>query len=292
MLAKVIIENGVKKIQALTADTGTGNPVGTIIPFYGNTAPSGYLTCDGSQFDENTYPVLYALLGNNHTPDLRECTLKMVGENPNGASHVKSGGLAVGEFIDDRIKSHNHELSGSDYPFVNGAYSGVSGWKVTSDGSISNGGATLYMETQSVGGATTEVKAVGVNFCIKATSGLTENQQENVLNTINENNSYSTEEHPTGKKWIDGKPIYSKVIKVASISSGTTNVNHGADIDKLISYNGYCEIYGGKRPFPFIDDGGYSARIAIYTSTYITVSTSYDMSNTEIVLEYTKTTDN
>ena len=74
MLFQVVIENGVKKLVPLTADAGAGNPVGTIIAFYGNTAPSGYLTCDGRQFDENTYPVLYALLGDNHTPDLRECT--------------------------------------------------------------------------------------------------------------------------------------------------------------------------------------------------------------------------
>jgi hypothetical protein len=48
-------------------------------------------------------------------------------------------------------------------------------------------------------------------YVIKATSGLSENAQDNVINTLNEQRSYSTEEVNTGKKWIDGKPIYRKV---------------------------------------------------------------------------------
>jgi hypothetical protein len=48
-------------------------------------------------------------------------------------------------------------------------------------------------------------------YAIKATSGLSENAQDNVINTLNEQRSYSTEEVNTGKKWIDGKPIYRKV---------------------------------------------------------------------------------
>jgi hypothetical protein len=60
-------------------------------------------------------------------------------------------------------------------------------------------------------------------YAIKATSGLTENQQENVLNTINDNLSYSTTEHNTGKKWIDGKMIYERVIMCSTALTFTPN---------------------------------------------------------------------
>ena len=58
MLAQIITENGQKKIIPLTADAGAGNPVGTIIPMYKKSSPSGYLYCDGSTFDETKYPLL------------------------------------------------------------------------------------------------------------------------------------------------------------------------------------------------------------------------------------------
>ena len=47
--------NGQKKIVPLTADTGTGAPVGTLISQYKKVAMSGYLYCDGSTFDDIFY---------------------------------------------------------------------------------------------------------------------------------------------------------------------------------------------------------------------------------------------
>ena len=34
------------------------NPVGTVISFFGDTAPDGYLSCDGSVYDKELYPFL------------------------------------------------------------------------------------------------------------------------------------------------------------------------------------------------------------------------------------------
>lgn len=48
-------------------------PTGSIIAYAGNTAPSGWLLCDGAAFSSATYPALYAVLNNTATtPDLRE----------------------------------------------------------------------------------------------------------------------------------------------------------------------------------------------------------------------------
>ena len=47
--------------------------VGTILIYSANTAPEGWLLCNGATFDETLYPQLYDLLGNSNTlPDLRE----------------------------------------------------------------------------------------------------------------------------------------------------------------------------------------------------------------------------
>jgi hypothetical protein len=50
--------------------SGTPPPVGEIIMYPSMTPPAGYLLCDGSSVDQNTYPQLHALVGNN-LPDLR-----------------------------------------------------------------------------------------------------------------------------------------------------------------------------------------------------------------------------
>lgn len=48
----------------------SGLPAGTIIDVYDKTGlpPTGYLWCDGNEFDTDKYPILYAKLNDNHTP--------------------------------------------------------------------------------------------------------------------------------------------------------------------------------------------------------------------------------
>lgn len=181
MFGKVVVENGVKKIVPLTADCGSGNPVGTVIAVYSNKVPNGYLPCNGVQFDTAQFPVLYALLGDDHTPDLRECTLKGIGESGRTVgAHVKAGGLAVGEFIDDKVQDFDFRTAES------GSESWEDGYAVRGHANgVSYRTLTLQAMSSSIrSGATTEVKAVGVNWCIKATSGINENQADNVLSAL------------------------------------------------------------------------------------------------------------
>ena len=69
------------------------NPVGTVISFYGLTAPAGYLACDGSEYNREDYPQLANhlvtnfsdLVGDGSTtfkvPDLRGEFLRGTGTN-------------------------------------------------------------------------------------------------------------------------------------------------------------------------------------------------------------------
>ena len=89
--------------------SGGGNPTGTIISYYGNDAPIGYLKCDGSEYDINDYPDLAALIlattgsygteasGKFKVPDLRGEFLRGTGTN----GHSGNGnGASVGTHQD------------------------------------------------------------------------------------------------------------------------------------------------------------------------------------------------
>ena len=169
--------NGQKKIVPLTTDTGTGAPVGTLVTQYKKVPMSGYLYCDGSTFDENAYPALYMYLGTNVLPDYRECV--MVGAEQNTTDTIATHDVyGEGEFKDDQLQKHEH-----NYTQIVDFWTGTQGtaeWRMvrTITGATStNSGRTGDTDT-------THGKQKAVYVYIKATSGLAENQQENVLNDV------------------------------------------------------------------------------------------------------------
>lgn len=171
--------DGQKKIVPLTTDTGTGAAVGTLISQYKKAPMSGYLYCDGSTFDENAYPALYMYLGTNVLPDYRECV--MVGAEQNTTDTIATHDVyGEGEFKDDQLQEHKHNLEDSGGTINKG--SNIVGSDMTS---LAFGDGSLYAYlsiSSNNGGTTTHGKQKAVYVYIKATSGLAENQQENVLN--------------------------------------------------------------------------------------------------------------
>lgn len=72
-IAPLITNKQKKSDEEVLAATPNIKP-GTIVAYYGSSVPakSGWLLCDGQTFDQNTYPALYAALGNkNTTPNLK-----------------------------------------------------------------------------------------------------------------------------------------------------------------------------------------------------------------------------
>ena len=167
--------DGQKKIVPLTTDTGTGAPVGTLISQYKKVPMSGYLYCDGSTFDQNAYPALYMYLGTNVLPDYRECV--MVGAEQNTTDTIATHDVyGEGEFKDDQLQNHKHSVPNNNDLGTN-QFSAQYGEK----GFYEN----IYTDfNDGRTGTTTHGKQKAVYVYIKATSGLTENQQENVLNDI------------------------------------------------------------------------------------------------------------
>ena len=106
--------------------------------------------------------------GTNGTPDLREVTLKGVGQNTQGSAHKA---LSLLEFQDDQIQNITGRLGGSSnanfVSYLDGAfyYNGERGSGASGDNSSYNVGFDASRVART--GTTTEVKAVGVNFIIK-----------------------------------------------------------------------------------------------------------------------------
>lgn len=125
-------------------------PVGTIVAYYGTTAPTGWLICDGRSCAGTE---LAKMIGNN-VPDLRGRFLRMIGGNAAGM------GIAQGE----SIGPHNHSIQ---------VYWG-DGWSddhennqtVSTRGAGCYSGQTAY--TNSAGSGENRPINMAFNFIIKA----------------------------------------------------------------------------------------------------------------------------
>lgn len=108
--------------------------------------------------------------------------------------------------------------------------------------------------------------------------------------------SYSTTEHLTGEKWIDGKPIYSKTLSISPLPNHTVKlVSHNiANMGKLISINGYASNRDVILPLPYTDLTNNASVWLYINGIYLSIGTSSDFSDytsAYATIEYTKTTD-
>lgn len=112
---------------------------------------------------------------------------------------------------------------------------------------------------------------------------------------------YSTTETKTNKVWIDGKPIYRKVINFGALPNNTTkSVAHNiSNMETVVSANliGYYNLSQGGNcvVMPYIGSdfahsvGFYLNGTYVYCKSGTSLSASYP--NSYATIEYTKTTD-
>lgn len=108
---------------------------------------------------------------------------------------------------------------------------------------------------------------------------------------ISNDNTYSTEEIKTSKKWIDGKPIYRKIIS-GKITESAQNINHQIkNIDSYVKIEPY--MVTDTLLYPSFSTGNYYFTIFAASKTQLILQTidGYINSNYRVTLEYTKTTD-
>lgn len=109
-------------------------PPGSVIDFAGSSAPSGFLSCDGSAVSRTTYADLYSAIGvawgagdgstTFNVPDLRGAFTRGAGSH--GSETMADGsafaGPAVGSFEDDQMQGHWHADLYDDSSGAGGSY--------------------------------------------------------------------------------------------------------------------------------------------------------------------------
>jgi microcystin-dependent protein len=151
------------------ADGSVGEePIGTLKHFYLNSAPYGYLACDGSTYNTTTYADLYAKLGSNKVPDYRECAIVGVGKNTTNTIGAHEE-YTLGQFKDDQVQQHQHYLLQSTKNNALASYldSRLCAGSGSNSGLIDAPNTTSVVVTARVGDVT-RGKRKGALICIKA----------------------------------------------------------------------------------------------------------------------------
>lgn len=110
------------------AITGDTLPIGSIIPFGGTEAPTGWLICDGSMLNRTTYKELFAAIGTNfgtdgpgnfYIPDLRGKVV--VGQDTTDSNFGMGaiGGEKAHTLTVEEMPSHSHTTN-TVFPFKAG----------------------------------------------------------------------------------------------------------------------------------------------------------------------------
>lgn len=124
--------------------------------------------------------------------------------------------------------------------------------------------------------------------------GIYENSE--AIDGVIDGNVYSTDEVDTGKKWINNKPIYRKVLTGTTSNGYATNIFAKSNFDTMISCCGWVgnNTVGYMQLGSYLNDnysGGFYIDTTLnYLQIYITPDTLHGKSYYAIV-EYTKPTD-
>ena len=260
-LRKSFLVKGNSIVGAVGDKYFSSTAIGVIQAFSGNIIPRGFLVCNGASYKVADYPDLYAVIGNTYggdtenfnVPDYRETVLVGVGENTTDtiASHDVYG---LGEFKDDQLQRITGDFEAGNRntsPHTSGAFSAKGSqytWFALSETATSSSSVEFDSSKVTRSGTTTHGKQKGVTYIIKAfhtNEGTDSGVSDDVVEYVNNSNSYSTEETLTGGKWINGKPIYKKVFKVlkSELDVSTTNTNSWSSpafalsIDEIVDYD-------------------------------------------------------
>ena len=296
-------------------------PVGEIIRTIGNETPKHYLACDGSIYNITDYPELARYFKDNLG------MINYFGGDGITTFAVPSLGIAAGKTVYSYASTGNKDdedtwnatvdctvtytlATGLGYNavlYVDGVQVDMSNPNVpnvSTSGTITlNKGQTLKVEC---GDAVTTIKATSLkaiaDHCIKyEPTYYMELNQDAYINQYCD--TYSTDEKIVGK-WVDGKPVYRKVVPVTLPSdTNGTNTAHGiSNMDTLVNYSltWYDTLDGAWYDRFRLWEGSYGIAMEMnINGTYInigsnrtnTINWTSRTSKAYATLEYTKTTD-
>lgn len=175
-------------------------PIGTIIAHWGNTAPAGYLPCNGQTVNSGTFPDLVTFLGGTTSavlPDLRGEFLRGW-DNGRGIDAGRTNLSTQTDALQNIIAGlASRPLTGGSFGSIysaTGAFNGVSGngaagavTSVTAAGTGLNPDVFTFDASRVVRTSTeTRPHNVSVLYCIKAYGALVNTATANIGNVLTE----------------------------------------------------------------------------------------------------------
>jgi microcystin-dependent protein len=166
--------------QAVLQAIAAAMPVGTVLPFAGDTAPAGFLLCDGSTPSRAEYPALFAVIktkygaGDGSTtftlPDLRarfpvgagQGTVDDLGHPLSNRPLASTGGREAHTLTVDQMPAHTHDEGNVRF------WSASGNWQWPWDGTANN--AIQNAQTGATGGGQSHPNVppfVALNWIIK-----------------------------------------------------------------------------------------------------------------------------
>lgn len=135
------------------------NPIGTVIAFAGNSAPSGYLICNGAAVSRTTYANLFTIIGTTYGEGDGSTTFNL----PNLTNKFIMGSSTAGTSKAAGLPNIN-----GTFVLRRGGSSGTTSLRMTSSGAFS-ADTTNTTTSNIIWNATTYSSAiVGTNFTFKA----------------------------------------------------------------------------------------------------------------------------
>ena len=294
---------------------GDSTPIGTVEAYSGSTAPNGYLLCDGSAVSRTTYSDLFSVIGTTYgsgdgsttfnLPNLKGRTVVMQDTTQTEFDTLgETGGSKT-----DNLSNVWAEIGYYENRILINTQDGVINVNRDMACSSGTGISTQIGNHTKVSGSVNKLQPyIVLNYIIKAnkiSEVPTTAEVQNTYSTSQDdtyscdyiNNkfagheNYSTSETLTGSYWIDGKPIYRKVINSGFLTLSTTPTNidtHTSNIDKVIDIN-FMYRYTDNSWFK-----NWNLKELLCRqngNVVITTSESATFPETYITLEYTKTTD-
>lgn len=151
------------------------------------------------------------------------------------------------------------------------------------------------MAKNLVNGTNIIIEEGGDNINMNLSSTYTNNLNQDIADSLKNNNIYSETEKVVGK-WINNKPIYRKIIQLTAITTTNTDVTTATGItnmEDLINVNGSVKMSLGWIPLNFHNQNStqYSIVSWLQSNMNFTQRSWFTTTGGYVVLEYTKTTD-